>query len=195
MSAETQAFFVVSSGRSGTAMLHKALSLAGDIEMHHEYMVHIVQPLAVRRYMGLTDAAEAKTVLAQTHAAATRYSDAEHWGDSSNKLSWLVGDLGVQKSAFPGRTNESWMKIDKEGTYYGQCTQICGDRHGYMPIEVHAVSKEKYQQWVDLVLHSTAKDKMRDANEKILGLSYAWMDQPSHSKTAQIDTTTDTASR
>jgi cytochrome c oxidase subunit 2 len=97
--------------------------------------------------------------------------------------SWLVGDLGVQKSAFPGRTNETWMKIDKEGTYYGQCTQICGDRHGYMPIEVHAVSKEKYAQWVDLVLHSTAKDKMRDANEKVLGLSYAGLDAPS--KTAQ----------
>lgn len=109
--------------------------------------------------------------------------------------SWLVGDLGVQKSAFPGRTNESWMKIDKEGTYYGQCTQICGDRHGYMPIEVHAVSKEKYKQWVDTVLHSTAKDKMRDANEKVLGLSYAWMDQPSKTKTAQASTTTDTASR
>ena len=97
--------------------------------------------------------------------------------------SWLVGDLGVQKSAFPGRTNETWMKIDKEGTYYGQCTQICGDRHGYMPIEVRAVSKEKYAQWVELVLHSTAKDKMRDANEKVLGLSYAGMDTPS--KTAQ----------
>jgi cytochrome c oxidase subunit 2 len=108
--------------------------------------------------------------------------------------SWMVGDLGVQKSAFPGRTNESWMRIDKEGTYYGQCTQICGDRHGYMPIEVHAISKEKFAQWTDLVLHSTAKDKMRDANEKVLGLSYAWMDQPSHSKTAQLDTT-DNASR
>jgi cytochrome c oxidase subunit 2 len=109
--------------------------------------------------------------------------------------SWMVGDLGVQKSAFPGRTNESWMRIDKEGTYYGQCTQICGDRHGYMPIEVHAVSKAKYAEWVDLVLHSTAKDKMRDANEKVLGLSYAWMDQPSKTKTAQINTTTDAASR
>jgi cytochrome c oxidase subunit 2 len=107
--------------------------------------------------------------------------------------SWLVVDLGVQKSAFPGRTNESWMKVDKEGTYYGQCTQICGDRHGYMPIEVHAVSKEKYKQWVDLVLHSTAKDKMRDANEKILGLSYAETASPS--KTAQADATTNNASR
>jgi len=109
--------------------------------------------------------------------------------------SWLVGDLGVQKSAFPGRTNESWMKIDKEGTYYGQCTQICGDRHGYMPIEVHAISKEKFAQWTDLVLHSTAKDKMRDANEKILGLSYAWEDQPSKTKTAEISTTPENASR
>jgi len=93
--------------------------------------------------------------------------------------SWLVADLGVQKSAFPGRTNETWMKIDKEGTYYGQCTQICGDRHGYMPIEVRAISKEKFAQWTDLVLHSTAKDKMRDANEKVLGIDYSWMDQPS----------------
>ncbi len=105
--------------------------------------------------------------------------------------SWLVGDLGVQKSAFPGRTNETWMKIDKEGVYYGQCTQICGDRHGYMPIEVHAVSKEKFAQWTDLVLHSTAKDKMRDANEKVLGISYKWMDQPA--KAAAIAPAADTS--
>jgi cytochrome c oxidase subunit 2 len=93
--------------------------------------------------------------------------------------SWLVQPLGVQKSAVPGRLNEAWMRVLKEGTYYGQCTQICGDRHGYMPIEVHAVSKEKFAQWTDLVLHSTAKDKMRDANEKVLGMDYSWADQPS----------------
>ncbi len=74
-------------------MLHKALSLAGDIEMHHEYMVHIVQQLAVRRTMGLADAAEVRHVLASTHAAAARYSEANHWGDSSNKLSWLIPEL------------------------------------------------------------------------------------------------------
>jgi hypothetical protein len=56
-------------------------------------MVHIVQPLAVRRYLGLVDATEAKGVLAQTHAAAVRYSEKEHWGDSSNKLSWLIPEL------------------------------------------------------------------------------------------------------
>jgi cytochrome c oxidase subunit 2 len=103
--------------------------------------------------------------------------------------SWLVAPLGVQKSAFPGRLNESWMNVDKEGVYYGQCTQICGDRHGYMPIEVHAVSKEKFAQWVDLVQHSTAKDKMRDANEKVLGLSYAWEDAPA--KTAGVEPQSD----
>ncbi|MBU6297637.1 MAG: sulfotransferase [Alphaproteobacteria bacterium] len=87
------AFFVVSSGRSGTAMLHKALSAADGVEMHHEYMVHIVQPLAVRRYMGLIDAAAAKRVLGETHAAAVRYCGKAHWGDSSNKLSWLIPEL------------------------------------------------------------------------------------------------------
>ena len=74
-------------------MLHKALSAAGDIEMHHEYMVQIVQPLAARRYMGLADGAEASEILASTHGAAIAYSQAGHWGDSSNKLSWLIPDL------------------------------------------------------------------------------------------------------
>ncbi len=103
--------------------------------------------------------------------------------------SWLVVDLGVQKSAFPGRTNETWMKIDKEGRYFGQCTQICGDRHGYMPIEVRAISKDKFAKWTDLVQHSTAKDKMRDANEKVLGIDYSWMDQPAKSADAGTSAT------
>jgi hypothetical protein len=93
VSRTTEAFFVVSSGRSGTAMLHKALSASPAVEMHHEYMVHIVQPLAIRRTMGLVDAAEAKRVLAVTHLAAIRYSEKQHWGDSSNKLSWLIPEL------------------------------------------------------------------------------------------------------
>jgi hypothetical protein len=86
-------FFIVSSGRSGTAMLHKALSAAGDVEIHHEYMVHHVQPLGVRRHLGLADRAEALKTLNETHVAAVRYSTAAHWGDSSNKLSWLIPEL------------------------------------------------------------------------------------------------------
>jgi hypothetical protein len=89
----TTPFFVVSSGRSGTAMMHKALSALPDVEMHHEYMVQISQPLAVKRYLGLIGAEEARRVLARTHGAAIHYSQAAHWGDSSNKLSWLIPDL------------------------------------------------------------------------------------------------------
>jgi hypothetical protein len=62
-------FFIVSSGRSGTAMLHKALSAVAGVEMHHEYMVQITQPLAVRRYLGLTDAEESARVIGETSGA------------------------------------------------------------------------------------------------------------------------------
>lgn len=86
-------FFIISSGRSGTAMLHKALSAVDDVEMHHEYLVHHIQPLGVRRYMGLADDEEARTVLKATYAAAIHYSEKLYWGDSSNKLSWLIADL------------------------------------------------------------------------------------------------------
>jgi hypothetical protein len=86
-------FFIVSSGRSGTAMLHKALSATGNVEMHHEYMVNTVQPLAVRRYLGLEERSKSLEILEKSHVAAVRYSDAALWGDSSNKLSWLVPEL------------------------------------------------------------------------------------------------------
>jgi hypothetical protein len=91
----TQPFFIVSSGRSGTAMLHKALSEAGDVDMHHEYMVHIVQKLGVQRAMGLTTSEDATQILRGTHASAIHYSQAAHWGDSSNKLSWLIPELAA----------------------------------------------------------------------------------------------------
>jgi hypothetical protein len=84
---------VVSSGRSGTAMLQKVLSGTGNIEMQHEYAVDIVQPLAVRRYLGIANEAEAREALRATHAAAIHYSEAPCWGDSSNKLSWLIPEL------------------------------------------------------------------------------------------------------
>jgi cytochrome c oxidase subunit 2 len=62
--------------------------------------------------------------------------------------SWFVPPLGVQEYAVIGRNNESWAQIEKPGTYYGQCNQICGIRHPFMPIEIKAVSKEDFDQWV-----------------------------------------------
>lgn len=62
--------------------------------------------------------------------------------------SWAVPAFGVKLDAVPGRHNETWVRIDKEGTFYGQCSELCGQGHGFMPIEVHAVSKEAFAEWV-----------------------------------------------
>jgi cytochrome c oxidase subunit 2 len=62
--------------------------------------------------------------------------------------SWFIPSFGVQEYAVVGRLNESWMRIDHEGTYYGQCNQICGINHAFMPIKVEAVSKAAFQRWL-----------------------------------------------
>ena len=62
--------------------------------------------------------------------------------------SWFIPSFGVQEYAIVGRLNESWMKIEHEGTYYGQCNQICGINHAFMPIKVEAVSKDSFQRWL-----------------------------------------------
>lgn len=61
---------------------------------------------------------------------------------------WTVPSFGVKHDAVPGRTNENWFNIMKPGIYYGQCSELCGVRHAYMPIKVRAVSKEEFQVWV-----------------------------------------------
>jgi cytochrome c oxidase subunit 2 len=61
---------------------------------------------------------------------------------------WFVPSFGVQEYAIIGRTNESWFRIDHPGTYRGQCDQICGINHAFMPVEVKAVSKDEFKRWV-----------------------------------------------
>ena len=61
---------------------------------------------------------------------------------------WAVPAFGVKMDAVPGRMNETWVRIEEEGTYYGQCSEICGTGHAYMPIEVQAVSREAFDAWV-----------------------------------------------
>jgi hypothetical protein len=136
MSADTKAFFIVSSGRSGTAMLHKALAAAGDIEMHHEYMVNIVQPLGVRRYLGLADAAEALRILNATHGAAIRVSEAAHWGDSSNKLSWLIPELAemAPKAKFVHLVRDG-RKV--AGSYFNKLAAECYDDRSTSILRAH----------------------------------------------------------
>lgn len=62
--------------------------------------------------------------------------------------SWWVRDLGVKQDANPGFINDAWAKIDKVGTYRGQCTELCGKDHAFMPVVVEAVTKADYKQWV-----------------------------------------------
>ena len=62
--------------------------------------------------------------------------------------SFTVPSFGVRIDAVPGRLNESWFKAEKEGTYYGQCSKICGQDHAYMPIAVKVVSEVEYAKWL-----------------------------------------------
>ena len=62
--------------------------------------------------------------------------------------SWAVPAFGVKMDAVPGRINETWFKATKEGTYYGECSELCGARHAYMPIEVKVVSEKAYEAWL-----------------------------------------------
>lgn len=65
--------------------------------------------------------------------------------------SWAVPAFGVKKDAVPGRLNETWVEIEREGVYYGQCSEICGKDHGFMPIAVQAVSQEKFDAWIKAI--------------------------------------------
>jgi cytochrome c oxidase subunit 2 len=61
--------------------------------------------------------------------------------------SWAVPSLGVKIDAIPGRLNETWFRVDRDGVYYGQCSELCGRDHAFMPIAVRAVSPEKFEAW------------------------------------------------
>lgn len=61
---------------------------------------------------------------------------------------WAVPSLFVKMDAVPGRLNETWFRAEEEGIYYGQCSELCGQRHGFMPIMVKVVSKEAFAEWV-----------------------------------------------
>ncbi len=61
---------------------------------------------------------------------------------------WAVPSFGVKMDAIPGRLNETWFKVDNPGIYYGMCSELCGVRHAFMPIEVHVMEKADYQAWL-----------------------------------------------
>jgi cytochrome c oxidase subunit 2 len=62
---------------------------------------------------------------------------------------WMVPAFGVKQDAIPGFVRDTWFKAEKVGDYYGQCAELCGKEHAYMPIHVKVVSAEDYSKWVD----------------------------------------------
>ena len=78
---------------------------------------------------------------------------------------WALPSFGVKRDAVPGRINETWFKAEKVGTYYGQCSELCGIQHAFMPITVRVVTEEEYAIWL-------AEAKMKFAKEPITENEY-----------------------
>ena len=79
---------------------------------------------------------------------------------------WALPSFGVKRDAIPGRINETWFKADRTGTFYGQCSELCGIKHAFMPITVNVVSENEYNQWLEEAKVKFAKEDL-DTNIKI----------------------------
>ena len=75
---------------------------------------------------------------------------------------WALPSFGVKRDAVPGRINETWFKADRTGTFYGQCSELCGIKHAFMPITVKVVTQEDYKKWLD-----DAKEKFAKQENKL----------------------------
>ena len=78
--------------------------------------------------------------------------------------SWTVPSFGKKMDAIPGRLNETWFKVNEVGMYYGQCSELCGKDHAFMPIAVRVVPREDYALW----LEAAASGRVEDANKLLL---------------------------
>jgi len=70
--------------------------------------------------------------------------------------SFAVPSFGIKIDTIPGKMNETWIKVNEPGVYYGQCSELCGVNHGFMPIAVEIVTEEQFAKWVD-----AAKEKFK----------------------------------
>jgi cytochrome c oxidase subunit 2 len=73
--------------------------------------------------------------------------------------SFSVPSFGIKMDAVPGRLNETWFKATREGIYYGQCSELCGRDHAFMPIEVHVVSEQAFAEWLEAAKKKYAGDQ------------------------------------
>jgi cytochrome c oxidase subunit 2 len=81
---------------------------------------------------------------------------------------WALPSFGVKRDAMPGRVNETWFKADRVGTYYGQCSELCGIKHAFMPITVRVVTDEEYNTWLEEAKIKFAKEEINNNKTKLL---------------------------
>ena len=79
--------------------------------------------------------------------------------------SWWVPEIAVKRDAIPGFINEAWTRVLAEGVYRGQCTELCGSYHGFMPVEVHVVSQDEFDDWTASKRGAAAADAALAAQE------------------------------
>ncbi|WP_306261736.1 cytochrome c oxidase subunit II [Pararhizobium sp. IMCC21322] len=79
--------------------------------------------------------------------------------------SFAMPSMGLKMDAVPGRLNETWFEAEREGIYYGQCSELCGVLHAFMPIAIRVVSDEQFAQWAQM-----AVEDVEGANEMLAGL-------------------------
>ncbi|MEM0986486.1 MAG: cytochrome c oxidase subunit II [Pseudomonadota bacterium] len=83
--------------------------------------------------------------------------------------SWTVPAFGVKTDAIPGKLNEGWFLINEPGIYYGQCSELCGVNHAFMPIEVRAVSEAQYAEWIESMLQGDYEQAVQIVSVPELG--------------------------
>jgi cytochrome c oxidase subunit 2 len=78
--------------------------------------------------------------------------------------SFSVPSFGIKIDAVPGRINETWFKAEREGMYYGQCSELCGKDHAFMPIAVRVVNDTDFAAWVEQAKKNFASDERAPPN-------------------------------
>ena len=78
--------------------------------------------------------------------------------------SWAMPSFGVKTDAIPGRLNETYFNVKEPGMYYGQCSELCGYGHGFMPISVKAVTEQEFAEWLEVAKTEFANDKFKNDN-------------------------------
>ncbi len=112
---------------------------SNGVALTHEQIIAKLPALDGRPYLYATDAPLVVPVNTIVKVQVT---------SNNNIHAFAVPQFGVKIDAVPGRLNETWFKVTEEGRFYGQCSEICGVNHAFMPIEVLVVSQEKFDSWI-----------------------------------------------